>query len=270
MKTANLISQASTQTPTEGVPNILDQIIALWWVWLIVLALLGAILFFIIQFIMKIKEDEDEIIKLYKERRKICKSHRNRRYYHAFFRKTKNAPINCLSQDANGKWHKKTVGYYYGDYYSKEGALLLAFSKQRSSKWFILPDIGILIINKNPKRTIKWKDASNKEVTAEQVMPTNIEEFLDDEIILRCVSIDKLDRDSRWFAPILQDKDGKIINPTAYAFEQFKDVFLGEYLLTNMNDALQQAKKALDTNQWIRGKNKLGDQSNSVDAPPTQ
>ena len=99
-------------------------------------------------------------------------------------------------------------------------------------------------------------------------MPTNIEEFLDDEIIIRAVSIDKLDRDGRWFAPILQDKNGKIINPTAYAFEQFKDVYLGEYLLTNMNDALQQAKKALDTNQWIRGKNKLGDQSNSVDTPP--
>jgi hypothetical protein len=34
-----------------------------------------------------------------------------------------------------------------------------------------------------------------------------------------------------------------------------------------MNDALQQSKKALDMNQWLRGKQKLDDKSQSVEQP---
>jgi len=267
---ANVVSEVTQSVTKSATPSILDQFVSLWWLWLLILIVLIVILVFIVRFVMKIKEDEDEIIKLFKERRKLCKTHRNKRYYRAFFRKSKNAKINCLWKDDTDKWHKKTVGFYYGDYYAKEGTLIIAFSKQRSAKWFILPDIGLLIINKKPEREIKYKDRDGKEQTRTQQIPTNIEEFMDDEIILRCISIDKLDREAKWFTPVLQDGKGKIINPTAYIFESFKDVYLGEYLLTNMNDALQQSKKALDMNQWIRGKNKLGDQSQSVDQPPNQ
>jgi hypothetical protein len=264
----NVITEVSAPPPEAAPPGILDQILSLWWLYLLILVLLGVILFFIIRWLLKIKEDEDEVLKLYKERKNLCKQHRTKKYYHAFFRKEKNAPINCLWQDASGKWQKKTVGYYYGDYYGKEGVLILAFAKMRSNKWLIFPDVALLILNKNPKRTITYKDRNGDSQSKEQEFPTQIEEFLDDEIVLKCVSIDKLDRESRWFAPVLQDANGKIINPTAYAFEQFKDVFLGEYLLTNMNDALQQSKKALDMNQWIRGKQKLDDKSQSVEQQP--
>lgn len=265
---AEIISISETAPPPEPL-SLLDLFIGLWWLWLLILIVIGIIVFFIARWILKIKEDEDEIIKLYKERRKLCKQHRNKRYYKAYFRKSKNAPISCIWEDNKKKWHKKKIGWYYGDYYSKEGSLIIAFSRCGSSKWFVFPDIGLIIINKKAERNIKYLDKNKQEQELTQSLPVDIEQFMEDEILLKCVSIDKLDRDGMWFAPVLSGKDGKMINPTVYLFEQFKDVFLGDYLLTNMNDALQQSKKALDMNQWIRGKQKLEDNSQSVENPPT-
>lgn len=247
--------------------SIASQIFSYWWIALIILLIIVGILLLVLYVVRKLKEKENTLILLSNERKKLCKQHRDKKRGKHFFRKSKNHPIICQYFD-NGKMIRRPVGFYYGDFFSKEGNRVVRFAVRNTSKWFIFPKLALLLLNKNPSLKIieSYNRDTKKEKSVKVALPVNIDYWGDNEITLLGVkSIDKLDREGLFYVPIMADAKEGQLNPQSFAYEQIKQVIIGEQMIHNLDNFVTASKKALDLNTEIRAVQKINDSSSSTE-----
>ena len=263
-----LAQETLTATATAAPELTLGALFkATWWIWVIALILLLLILYILYRVFKKSEEKEDVVLTLFNERKTLCQMHRNGKYYSGYFSFPKNAPIICQHQDKHGQIHRKKIGYYFGDYYSKEKSRLILFAKSKVRKWFFFPVFGILILNKAGERKITegWDEINKKPIIKVVKMDTDLEQFGDEEIIIKGMGVDKLDDRALFHLPVLRAEDGSLINASLFESDKIVEVIQGEYLFRLTNDYVKSAKKALDVNQEIRKVSKLGDSNQSAE-----
>jgi hypothetical protein len=259
------VSAQSSQAVADT--SFLGSITRFWWIGLIVMLLLAGILYLIYRFVKKLKEKENVLIKLFDERIKLCKIHKDSSRGKHFFKPSKNQPIIAQYYDG-GQMVRMVIGYYMGDFFAKEGNRVVRFARKNCHKWLVLPDIKLLLLNRTPKlQIIERYDKTTKEpVTIEVKLPCNVDNWLKNEIILLgCKGVDKIDTEGLFYVPIpADDKEGQL-NPQAFAYEQLKQVLVGEQMITNLDNFVVASKKALDLNTELRAVTKMRDSSGSVD-----
>lgn len=248
-------------------PSFLSQILHYWWIPVIILIIIVLILLLVLYFVRKLKEKENVLISLSNERKQLCRQHRDKKRGTHYFKKTKNQPIICQYMD-EGKMIRRAVGFYYGDYFSKEGNRVIRFAVRNSAKWLIFPQLRLLLLNRTPSimitESIDKETKKPKQIKVE--LPYNVDHWLDTEIqLLGVKSIDKLDRDGLFYVPIMADKTKGQLDPQSFAYEQIKQVIVGEQMVTNLDNFVSASKKALDLNTEIRAIQKVNDSSSNIE-----
>ena len=251
------------------------------WIWYVLLGtlllvlFLGLLVYIIYRIVKWLKTRESEFHQIFESKRALARVHASKLYYRSLLSKSKNAPINCMYKDKENKIKIVHVGFYYGHFYSNEGTLFIAFANSpiHFLLWFI-PKIELIMVNKNPKRRIKVKedlvtDKSGKEkiITKylEVELPTNIEHFQDDQIILYCYGIDNLRTEESLFAPVLfNEKTGEILPTSLYMYAQLEGILLQDVLFTQSEGYSKNTKKAIEFNTSIKASQKLSDTNSEV------
>ncbi len=268
----NIISQETAEAVATN-PTFWNKTLSFlgqyWWVGLIIIALLGLILWGIWRLLENLKATKYPVYELYKERKSMCKQQRDVTRYRSFFKPKKNQPVVCQYME-NGIMTRRTIGHYYGDYYSNEGNRNLAFFKKGDFLWFIIPVVKILLLNKTSKMTIKVDKKEGKKKFSEDIvveLPTNIDFFTSDEIVLLgSKSVDKIDADGLFYVPVLAESTTKSgqLDFSSFAYKQLTDVIKGEQLITNLNYFVTANKKALEINPLLRTKKQIDDTNSEV------
>ena len=260
-----ILNISSTPVTNAVPPTIWDKILSYWWIALILVAVLALILFIIWRVLKHLKDKDNPLIKLSSERLKLCRQHKDKKRGKHYFKPSKNQPIVCEYFE-DKKLIRRVVGYYMGDYYSKEGNRFIRFARKNCHKWLILPAIALLICNKTEEIEILQSISENEAKTIKVKLPANIDHFTDNEVtLLGCKSIDKLDVMGLFFVPILADMKRGQLNPQSFAYEQIKQVIIGEQMVTNLEQFVTATKRALDLNPELRGTLKIRDSSGSVE-----
>jgi len=225
---------------------------------LLFLVLVGVIVYIIYRIIKWLKSRESEFHRIFESKRDLARVHASKFYYHSLLSRSKNAPIKCMYKDQEEKIHTVQIGFYYGHFYSNEGTLFLAFSNSpiHFLLWFI-PKIELIMINKNPKRRIKVKeevktDKNGKEKTItkylEVNLPTNIEHFQDDGIILYCYGIDNLRTEESLYAPVLFNKrQERSCLPISICMHSLKVYFFRMFSLLNLKATAKILRRLLSS-----------------------
>jgi hypothetical protein len=242
---------------------------------LILMIVLGILTYIIYRILKWLKQRESEFHNIIEQKRDLARKHSSKQYYRSYFKKTKNAPIKCLYKNSEGHLKTTIVGFYYGHYYASRGNLYIAFSNSplHWALWFI-PKVELLMVNKNPYRRLKVKEEMKRtpsgkdrmEVTEVEVnLPTNIEHFQDDEIILWAYGIDNLRTGEDVYVPVLfNEKTGEVIKSDVFLYSQLQDVLLQDVLFTQAEGYSKNTKKAIDFNASIKASQKLSDTNAEV------
>ena len=265
-QTISVVEEPATQEQQKTFWQIIKPFVI---AGVIILVILGGLVWLTIWLVKKIKEGKDIWFKISKDKKHLCRMHRDKYRINAFFRFRKNCPIKIYYVN-DSHIHSKTVGNYRGHYISKDGNITMMFNYRR--KWLIFPRNDLLIINSNKDVVISRKevkdDGKKKEVViiSEVIpLPKNIVSFNPDEIILNAYSID-IDYRSEFFVPVLKDKDGNVINLALPAYESMKQTAIEGYLYDQTDDFVKVTKKSIDLNPLIRGVNKISDSSSSIES----
>jgi hypothetical protein len=238
---------------------------------LLVILVLGLLLWLLIWLIKKLKEGADIWYKIRKDKKHLCKMHKDQWRVKAFFKFSKNNPIRIYFTNSN-QIHSKIVGYYKGHYTSRDGNITILFNCRR--KWLIFPMSDLLVINAKKEMIIAKKSVvinkGKQEIITEHEtvnLPQNILTFNPDEVVLNAYSID-MDYRTEIFFPVIKDIDGNIINMALPTYESMKQVAIEGYLYDQTDDFVKVAKKSIDLNPMIRGVNKVSDSSSSIETQP--
>lgn len=259
-------TQAVTQTPPSAWQILKPFLI----ISAIILIILIGILLLTIYIIRKIKLSQDVYHRLHRERKRLCKVHKDTKRYIKWWKYHRNDLIKTIYQNS-GKFHTKTIGHYMGHYYGAEGNLVIAFANRRV--WGVLwAKTELLIINKNPYITYETNEEiednkGTKKVIKKKVkehLPTNIEHFADDAIYLNAYGID-IDERTGFYHPVLMNEKGEIINLALPTYQSLRDVVLQSYMYEQTNQFVKVAKKSIDLNPTIRGIQKVQDSSQSIE-----
>ncbi len=241
-----------------------------WWVGVIILAVFLLVAYVVWRILEGIKLNENALYFLFVQRKKLCRQQKDAKRYNSFFKPEKNDPINCQYLE-NGNLIKKTIGHYYGDFYSNEGNHNLAYFKRGERRFLFFPVVSILLLNKKSNVTLEYDkvDPKTKVKTTETItqnLPTDIAYFSNSEIILMgCKSVDKLEVEGFFLVPVLAEQDNKQIDMSSYSYQQLSEVIKGEQLSHNLNYFVQANKKALEINPMIRTVKQVGDSNNNVE-----
>ena len=260
-------------TPTSAWTYIMWALLGI----LILVLILGGLTYVVWKILQWLKQRESEFHNIMVQKRDLVRSHASKQYYRSLLSRAKNAPIKCLSKDnstGEGKLKLTTIGYYYGHYYSNEGTLFIAFSNSpiHFLLWFI-PKIEVILINKNPVRRIKIKEEKKmvdgkqkiKEIYREVALPTNIEHFQDDEIILYCYGIDNLRTEEDVYTPVLfNEATGEVLPSNIFMWNVMEKILLQDVLFTQAEGYARNTKKSLDINTGLRASQKLSDSNQEV------
>lgn len=236
-----------------------------------IIVVLGVLITLLTFWIMKkIKLSQDIYHRIHRQRRRLCSQHADKKRYLKWWKFRKNDVIKTMYLNS-GKLKINTLGHYMGHYYGSEGNLVIAFANNR--KWFFLwAEIELLIVNKLP--VIHYE--TNQEITdekgtkkivkqqVEQRLPTDIEHFTDEAIMLNAVGVDKDER-TGFYHPVLKDKNGQIVNLALPTFQSLKNVVLQSYLYEQTNSFVRIAKRSMDLNPNVRGMQKLSDSSQAIE-----
>lgn len=266
-------SDIPKQAPAE--PTIWTYLTPILIIALVVILVVALITYIIWRILQWLKQNESEFHRIITSKRDLAKKHASRMYYRSLLKKKKNAPIKCLYKDREGNIKTTVVGFYYGHYYSNGGTLYIAFSNS-ALHWLLpfIPKVELLMVNKNPSRTIRVKEekkimkSGKEKIVVEEVtvkLPTNIEHFQENEIILYAYGIDNLRTGEEVYAPVLFDeRTGEIIKSELYLYSQLQDVLLQDVLFTQAEGYSKNTKKAIDYNASIKATQKLGDSNGEV------
>jgi hypothetical protein len=92
-------------------------------------------------------------------------------------------------------------------------------------------------------------------------------QFNEGEIILYCRSISNL---GYFYIPVLEAKDGKVIDFAMPVYTALRDVVMEEFLFEQTDEFSKVAKKSIDLNPNLRYYMKAGDQSQSIEVPSSR
>ena len=238
---------------------------------LIIMVILALLIWLVMWIIKKIKQNQDVYYRIKRQRKKLCAMHADKFRYRSFWWYKRNDPLKCVHFDNNNHYITKKVGNYMGHFYGSEGNLIVAFANSR--KWFILyPTIELLIINKNidvvyQVNTEEIDDKGVKKIVKKEIkqdLPTDIEQFTDEGVMLFAYGID-MDERSTFYFPVLKSKDGKIVELALPTFQSMKDVIMTSYMYDTVDSFAKLSKKGMELNPQIRSIQKIQDSSQSID-----
>jgi len=258
------------ENPKEQSVSGLTAFLKSWWIWLIAtLIIVALILWLLVYIIKKLKEGKDIWYKITKDKKYLCKMHRDKQRIKKYFRMSKNSPLRLFYKE-NDEVRTKTIGYYRGHYTSRDGNITIMFNCRR--KWLIFPKNDFLFINSKEKIIIVRKEINDtgikKEVkNIEEVydLPKNIVSFNQDEILINAYSID-MDYRTEFFVPVLKDRQGNVINMALPTYESMKQIAIEGYLYDQTDDYSKVLKKSIDLNPTIKAHNKISDSSSSIES----
>jgi len=239
---------------------------------LVIILILAGLLFLLWYIMKKLKDDKNVFIQLKKSRISLCKIHGDKRRgkFHLLFRsvRKKNQPIK-IQYMAGTRLVSKIIGYYRGHYYSNEGNLMLFFYCQ--TKWLVLPKPDILVINKNAEMSYfvlkDRKDGKGEQVRERltEQLPTDLDQWTENEIILFALGVDK-DARTGFFFPVIKGNDGKIISMAFPTYQSLKNVILTSELYEQTDAFARVVRKAVDMSPSIKAYQKTADSSQTVES----
>jgi len=183
----------------------------------------------------------------------------------------KNTPIR-LAYNKDGKLRlTRPIAYHKGDYVTHEGNVVIAFYLDGHKTWLFFPKVELLVIPNRKEVTVKVKDyktGKEKEIKYTN-LPTakDMVQFNEGEIILYCRSISNL---GYFYIPVLEAKDGKVIDFSMPVYMALRDVVMEEFLFEQTDEFSKVAKKSIDLNPNLRYYMKAGDQSQSIEVPSSK
>jgi len=232
---------------------------------IVVLALIIVFLvlvFFLVRWLVQfIKKRSDIFYQLRKERIKLASTHRRYPANH-WIKVHKNTPIRLVQKKNDKVMISSPIGYYKGDYITHEGNFVLSMNIIGNKMWFIFPLTDLLIIPNRSEVTIK-KEKDNSETT-KLPLAKDILQFNENEILIFAESISNT---GMFYVPVLESKDGKIIDLTLPTYESLKNVILGDYLYTQTDEFSKLSKVSMNLNPYVRAGVKVADSSQNVEVP---
>lgn len=226
-------------------------------------------LFFLIRWLIKfIKTQNDIFYKMRKDRIKLASIHSTYDDKH-WWKIEKNTPIR-LVHIINGKpMISKPIGYHRGDYTTHEGNVIITMHLVGKKKWYILPEIDILVIPNKETQEFRQKDEKGDSIKVSIVkMPraSDIVHFEKNDIFIYAESISKV---GIFHIPVLKDDTGKIIDLSLPTYITLKEVIMGDYLYEQTDEFGKLAKQSMNINPHIRAVQKIGDTNQNVDVGGT-
>src|SRR3972149_9861847 len=143
-----------TQSASEG-KSIWQILKPFMWAGLIIILVLGGLIWLVWWLMKKIKEGTDIWFKIMKDKKHLCKMHRDNWRVNSFFRFRKNQAIRIYYVNAKNI-HSKVVGWYKGHFISRDGNITIMFNFRR--KWLVFPKNDLLIINNKKEIIIPRKE----------------------------------------------------------------------------------------------------------------
>ena len=265
------VVEPSKESASEG-KTIWQILKPFMWGGLIIIIILELLIWGVWWLMKKIKEGTDVWFKIMKDKKHLCKMHRDNWRVHAFFRFHKNQAIRIYYIN-DKSIHSKVVGWYKGHFISRDGNITIMFNFRR--KWLVFPKNDLLIINSKKEIIIPRKEVQEGKIKEIKIihdtliLPQNIATFNPDEVIINAYGID-MDYRTEFFIPVLKDKEGNVINMPLPTYESMKQVAIEGYLYDQTDDFVKVAKKSIDLNPLIRGVNKVSDSSSSIETQPQQ
>lgn len=257
-----------TEASQDTGKSLWEIVKSLWWVAVLIIIILGLLLWLVIWLINKIKDGEDVWFQIMKDKKELCKTHRDSYRIKAFFKFRENHPIRVY-YEVNKKVHSQVVGYYRGHYLSHDGNMIILFNCTR--KWLVFPRSDLIFLNTREKITVtrtqeKKIGHETKVVKIEEELkfPYNFYDFRANEVVIYANGLDK-DYRTGFYYPVLKDQDGRVINMSLPVYESVKSVAIEGYLFDQTDDFVKVAKKSIDLNPTIRGVNKVADSSSAIE-----
>jgi len=266
------VNEPTKAPPKSFMQNFFSFLTSKFFIWTVVIFLIIIGLIFLIAFGIRwilgfIKQQNNIFFQMRSERLKLAKA--QRRYNSkAWLKYTKNTPIRLAYHDEKGFLRiSNPIAYHKGDYMSQEGNLVIAFNMDGNSNLFVFPRAELLIIPNKKEMKITTRDGTGKIKDIElKNIPTakEIVQFNDNEILLYAKSITKA---GNFYVPVLEAKDGSIIDLSTPVYASLKDVALGELLYEQTDLFSKVAKRSIDLNPHLRYQIKASDTNQSVEVP---
>ena len=267
------ISVVENPQPKQEEVTIWGTIKSMWLPILLLIIIAVVVIWFIIWLIKKIRDRRDLWIRIMKDKKELCRIHRDSWRIKKYFRYSQNCPIKLIYRNDNSI-HTKTIGHYRGHYISRDGNMTIMFNFRR--RWLVFPKPDIIMINMKSIMTLTKKVVkevgNRKELvmeTEEIELPHNIITFNPDEVIINAYSLD-MDYRTEILLPVLKDINGNILNLGLPTFIGMKQIALEGYLYDQTDDYAKTLKKSLDINPLIKGFNKVSDNSSSIETEIAQ